>query len=128
MPVWHGDKGKKKTGGKVKSGRGKKKFELGRNPTWTKIGKEKKKVVKKRGGSKKVKAMAIKMINVYDPSSKKTKKVEIKDVVENPANPHLVRRRIITKGTTVETELGVARVTSRPSQEGIANGVLVKSD
>ena len=50
---------------------------------------------------------------------------DIVNVVENPANPHLVRRNIITKGCVVETKLGKAKVTSRPGQEGSVNGVLI---
>lgn len=126
MPVWHGDKGKKKTGGRVRVSRRKRKFELGSNPILTKLDKNRKKLVKTKGGRKKIKALAAQYANVYDPSTKKTKKVQITDIVENPANPHFVRRGILTKGTTVETELGLARVTSRPSQQGVVNAVLVK--
>ncbi|MDO5821049.1 MAG: 30S ribosomal protein S8e, partial [Methanobrevibacter sp.] len=32
---------------------------------------------------------------------------------------------IITKGAIVETEIGNAKVTSRPGQDGIINGVLL---
>jgi small subunit ribosomal protein S8e len=126
MPTWHGDKGKKHTGGKVKSHRRKRKFELGSNPLITKLDRERKKIVKTKGGGRKIKALAAQHANVYNPTTKKTKKVRITDIIENPANPHFVRRGIITKGTTIETELGVARVTSRPSQRGIVNAVLVK--
>ncbi len=128
MPTWHGDRGRKKTGGKVKLHRKKRKFELGSNPLFTKLGKVKKKFVKTKGGGKKVKSLSVKYANVFDPSTKKTKKVEITDVVENPANPHFVRRGIVTKGATIETELGIARVTSRPSQHGIVNAVLIKEE
>lgn len=126
MPTWHGDKGKKKTGGKIKLARRKRKFELGSNPVLTKLDKGKKKQVKTKGGGRKIRALAAQYANVYDPSTKKTQKVRIKDIIENPANPHFVRRGIITKGTTIETELGRAHVTSRPSQRGIVNAVLVK--
>jgi len=126
MPVWHGDRGKKKTGGKVNVSRRKRKFELGSNPVLTKLGKRRKKVAKTKGGGKKNKLLAAQYANVYDPSTKTAKKVQIVDIVENPANPHFVRRGILTKGTTVETEIGIARVTSRPSQSGIVNAVLLK--
>jgi len=65
------------------------------------------------------------MINVYDPKTKKYSKVEIKTVVENPANRHYVRRNILTKGTIVDTSLGKAKITSRPGQEAVLNGILV---
>jgi len=37
-----------------------------------------------------------------------------------------VRRKIITKGAIIKTELGLAKVTSRPSQDGVVNAVLIE--
>jgi len=68
--------------------------------------------------------LSAKEVNVSDQKGK-TQKTEILNVVENPANPNLVRRNVITKGAVVETKLGRVRVTSRPGQEGTVNGVLV---
>lgn len=126
MPVWHGDKGKRKTGGAMTQSRKKRKFELGSNPMMTKLGPEKKHFSKTKGGRVKMRALSAEYANVYDPSSKATKRVKITDIIENPASPHFVRRGIITKGTTVETELGLVRISSRPSQTGTVNAVLVK--
>jgi small subunit ribosomal protein S8e len=50
--------------------------------------------------------VSTKHANVTNPKTGETKKVEIKDVVENPANPHYVRRDIITKGAIILTEIG----------------------
>ena len=63
--------------------------------------------------------------NVFDKKSGKAKLVEIKTVVENPANRNFVRRNILTKGAIVETELGKAKITSRPGQQGFLNAVLL---
>lgn len=92
----------------------------------TKIGERKIKIVRTRGGNKKVKVAADKKINVADPKTNEVKPAKIISVVENPANPHLVRRNIITKGAIVETDLGKVRVTSRPGQDGVINGVLIE--
>ena len=54
--------------------------------------------------------------------------MEIKDVLENPANPHYVRRDIITKGAIVITDIGKARITSRPGQHGVVNAVLIEEE
>ena len=48
---------------------------------------------------------------------------KILNVVENSANPHLVRRNILTKGAIVETEMGKVKVTSRPGQDACLNGI-----
>ena len=55
----------------------------------------------------------------------KFKKVKVLTVKENPANRHFVRMNIITKGAIVETDDGLARVTSRPTRDGMVNAVLV---
>ena len=64
--------------------------------------------------------------NVTDPETKETKKVKILKVIANPASRDYERRGVITKGAIIRTELGDARVTSRPSQHGIINAVLIK--
>ena len=126
MPIWHGDTGKRKTGGAMTKFRKKRKFELGSNPMMTKLGPEKKRFTEMKGGMYKLRSASAEYANVYDQSSKATKRVRITDIIANTASPHFVRRGIITKGTTVETELGLARVSSRPSQDGVVNAVLVK--
>ena len=126
LPKWHIDMGKKPTGGVVRQHRKKKKYMLGSDPILVKISeKEKRKVVRVRGGNVKVKSEAVSFANVFDPKTKKTRKVRIIEVVKNPANPHYVRRNIITKGCIIRTEIGNAKVTSRPSQEGVVNAVLL---
>ncbi len=104
----------------------KKKFALmGRDPTLSKVGERKVKNLRGRGGGKKEILYSDKLLNVFNPKSKKYEKTEIKNVVENPANRHYVRRNILTKGTVVETSLGKAKITSRPGQEAVLNGILI---
>lgn len=116
---------KKPTGSRYISARKKKKFEMGRLPTMTKLGERKIKKVKTKGGGAKVKSLSTDTINLFDPETKKYEQAKIKNVVENPANRHFVRRNILTKGTIVETEKGKAKITNRPGQEGTINAVLV---
>ena len=61
-----------------------------------------------------------------DRRTKKTVKSKILSVLENPANPNYVRRNIITKGAIIDTDIGTARVTSRPGQHGMINAILIK--
>jgi len=74
---------------------------------------------------KKVQRLMGKFVNI-NAKDKKTKKTEIKNVVETPSNRFLARQNILTKGTIVETEFGRVKITNRPTQEGIVNGVLIK--
>ncbi|MDI9617774.1 30S ribosomal protein S8e [Methanothermobacter sp.] len=126
MAIWQGKSMKKPSGGRAKMNRGKRKYELGREPAETKIGDRRVRMIRTRGGNTKVRLAADTKINVVDPETGKVEVAEIRNVVENAANPHFVRRNIITKGAVVETSLGNARVTSRPGQDGVINGVLIK--
>lgn len=129
MSVWHGDLHKRKpTGGKRKPYRGKRKFEQGSFPTETILGEPKRKVERRRGGNLKVRVLSEKYACVTDLKTGKTEKAEIIRVVKNPANVDYDRRGVITKGTIIETSLGLARVTSRPGQNGVINAVLVSEE
>jgi small subunit ribosomal protein S8e len=65
-------------------------------------------------------------MNVTDPSSNKTSKVKILRFEQNDASKDFNRRHILTKGAIVETEIGKARITSRPGQHGVLNGILIQ--
>ena len=116
---------RKVSGGRYHGARGKRKRELARFPAMTHL--DERKLTKRRvlGSNTKLHLRADNMANVADASGK-IKKVAIKNVVDNPANQQLVRRNIMTKGAVIETELGKARITSRPGQHGVINAVLVK--
>ncbi|MGL4669193.1 MAG: 30S ribosomal protein S8e [Methanobacteriaceae archaeon] len=125
MAIWQGRSKKKPSGGKTRLNRGKKKFELGRDPAETKLGEKRLRKIKTRGGNEKLRLAVDNKINVVNKESNKTESVAIDNVIENPANPHFVRRNIITKGAVVETSMGKVRVTSRPGQDGVLNGILL---
>ncbi len=63
---------------------------------------------------------------VADPANGTSRLVKIETVVENVANPNFVRRNLLTKGAIVRTEIGNAKITSRPGQDGVINAVLIK--
>jgi small subunit ribosomal protein S8e len=50
----------------------------------------------------------------------------ILDVVRNPANPDYNRRGVITKGTIIRTEKGLAKIVSRPGQYGSLSAILIE--
>lgn len=89
----------------------------------TELGKESHVVLRTRGGNNKTRVYRTETANVTDPKTGKTKRAEIKGVLENPANIHYVRRNIITKGAVIDTKAGKARVTSRPGQDGSVSAV-----
>ncbi len=125
MTIFQGKASKKFTGGKLKHARKKRRYELGREPTLTRVGPEARKVIRTMGGGSKAVLMRAEKANVYNPRDKTTKSVKIQTVKENPANPHYVQRNIMSKGTVILTELGEARITSRPGQDGVVNAILL---
>lgn len=118
-------KGKKVSGGKYTKSRKKKFYELAGQKRTVKLGEEKRKMQRVRGGNRKVFLLRAKFINVQT-KDKKNKKAEIKNVLETPSNRFLSRQNVLTKGTIVETDIGKVKITNRPSQEGIINGVLIE--
>ncbi len=126
MAITHLRSSTKPSGGRRREYRKKKKYDLAGLPSHTKIGPNSSKVHSMRGGNRSVRLLLADSANVYDPSSKKISKVKIKTVVSNPANRHFVRRNILTKGAEIDTDIGKARITSRPSKDGVVNAVLIK--
>lgn len=117
------DLGKKISGGKYIQPRKKKLRESLGQKKIVKLGEEKRKQKKVAGGNRKVFAFGAKYVNVQDKG--KSKRLEIKNVVETPSNRFLARQNIITKGTILLTDSGRVKVTNRPTQTGIVNGVIV---
>jgi len=126
MANWQGKSTRKPTGGRLRANRGKRKSEISRELTECKVGPRKAKKVGTRGGHSKTVLLNAEHANVFVPKTKKSKKVKILNVVENLANPHFVRRNVITKGAVLETEIGKVKVTSRPGEDGTINAVLLK--
>ncbi|MFH1445458.1 MAG: 30S ribosomal protein S8e [Nanoarchaeota archaeon] len=126
MAIWHLKSKRKSTSGLVKKKRKKKAFERGSVFLDTKIGKKRTKVQRTLGGNTKAKVLSADSANVFDPKTKKMQKTKIISVEENKANLHYVRRNVITHGAVIKTDLGLARVTSRPGQHGAINAVLVE--
>ena len=104
--------------------RSKRKFELARFAANTILGEQKLKKVRTRGGNVKNRLLYVNYANVA--VGDKVKKVKILNVIDNPANKFLARRNIMTKSAIIVTDIGKARVTSRPGQDGIVNAVLIE--
>ncbi|MBR9682953.1 30S ribosomal protein S8e [Candidatus Woesearchaeota archaeon] len=115
---------RKASSGRYHPARSKRKSELARLPTLTHLAEKRTKQFRVQGGNIRQALLSVKEASITDKKGK-TQKTEILNVLENPANPNLVRRNILTKGTIIETKLGKAKVTSRPGQEGTLNAVLI---
>jgi len=118
--------GRKITGGKYHARRKRRLHEVDGQTRIVKLGKYKSKPLRIRGGDKKQFLLSSEFANVHSKKTKKTKKVKIKNVLETPSNRYLARQNILIKGAIIETEIGKARITNRPSREGSVEAVLVE--
>ncbi|MCZ7402816.1 MAG: 30S ribosomal protein S8e [Candidatus Methanoperedens sp.] len=124
---FQGKSTRKYTGGRLIQARGKRKYELGGEQANTHIGETIRKTVKTLGGQLKVRLLRQQTAVVIDPATKISKTVKIETVTGNPANKNYIRRNIMTKGSIIKTEIGSARITNRPGQEGSINAILIST-
>ncbi len=117
---------KKLTGGKRRPNRSRRAFEADDYPFEPVVGETVRSPKRTRGGTLSYGLRSASEANVCDASTGKTVKSKIIRVSANKANREYERRGVITKGAVIETELGSARVTSRPSDDGVVNAVLIK--
>jgi small subunit ribosomal protein S8e len=123
--AWHDTLTKrKKTGGKKRAYRSHRIKEQGRQPVETLFGETKRKKVNGLSRISKVKLVKAEYVNISNLETGKTERLKILDVVRNPANADYNRRGVITKGTIVRTEKGLAKIVSRPGQEGSLSAVV----
>ena len=125
MAISQGKSTRSPSGARNVANRGKRKSELGRDPAETRVDEKRLRKIRTRGGNEKLRLAAANKINLTDVKSGKSQITDILGVIENDANPNYVRRNIITKGAVVETPEGNAKVTSRPGQDGVINGILI---
>jgi small subunit ribosomal protein S8e len=118
---------RKFTGGLLHKQRKKKKRDFGSDFIPVKLGEEKKKTMVGLSNFTKQRLLQANFINVTDPKTGKTKKTKIIGVIEHMDNINYTRMNIVTKGCVVKTESGNAKVTSRPGQDGLVNGILVEA-
>ena len=98
---------------------------VGRIPALTKINPKTFQGIRARSNSRKLRLLTVDIVNLYDPKSGKYSLESIKNVVDSPADKNYVRRKIMVKGSVIETARGNARITSRPGQHGVVNAVLI---
>ena len=124
--LWQKESIRKITGGRRRPAAMKRRAEIGLAPADTHIGEDRRRIIRTFGGNEKSRALRASMVNVTNPAKGETKKVKIMNVEANSANPNYVRRNLLTKGAIIKTEIGRARIMSRPGQDGVINAVLLE--
>jgi len=116
--------GNKVTGGKYHARRKRRLHERQNQTRFVVLGETKRKNLKVRGGHIKPILLKANIANIR--VGNKTVKAEIKNVEETPQNKFFARQNRLVKSALIETSLGKARITNRPSQEGQVNAVLIE--
>lgn len=118
------DKGRKISGGKYHKLRKKKLYEIRRAQRHSILGETKRKQIRIRGGDMKVTLLKSDEVNIL--ADGKIKKAKIINVIETPQNKFFARQNRLLKSAIIETSIGKARITNRPTQEGCVNAILIK--
>ena len=85
MGIWHRRSKKKPTGAKLRQFRSKRKHEMGRTPTETLMGEPKRRIIDSKGPNEKTPALKLNMVNLTNPKTNETTRVELQDVEESKA-------------------------------------------
>jgi small subunit ribosomal protein S8e len=121
---WNGRSVRKETGGRIRFARSKRRSEVGNSPADSHIGEDRTKIIRTLGANQKIRVLRAQYANVANQKSGEIRRVAIETVDKNTANPNFVRRNLLTKGAIIKTEIGDARIVSRPGQDGVINAVL----
>jgi len=89
------------TGGRMPIHQKKRKFEMGRQPTMTKLGPKRVRPLRTRGGNMKFRALKIDAGNFSWGSESVSRKTRVLDVVYNATNNELVRTKTLVKNCIV---------------------------
>ena len=114
---------RKATGGRSRPSRGRRAYERDGYAIEPLVGTTAKRPSRRRGGRITTGLVLAEIANVSNATGN-TQKSKILRVKESPSNRDYQRRGVITKGAIIETEAGEARVTSRPTDDGVVNAVL----
>jgi len=126
MPIDHSGSKRKASGGRLRDHRKSRQFARGSDPMFTRIEAPAFHTSSTLGGNRKRRLRSTNVVNAVDPKTNKTTKATVETVVENEANRNFIRRNILTKGAVIQTSAGKVRITSRPGQDNVLNGVLVE--
>jgi small subunit ribosomal protein S8e len=116
---------RKSSGGRYRPGRGRRAYERDGYAIEPLVGETTRRLSRTRGGRVSFGIVTANEANVAD-SSGKSSRSKILRVKQSPANRDFERRGVITRGAVIETEAGEARVTSKPTDDGVVNAVLTK--
>ena len=117
------NKGRKISGGKYHTNRKKKLYERQGQERHVFLGETKRKEMRVKGGNMMTVTLRADSVNIT--VNGKAKKAQITNVLETPQNKFFARQNRLMKGAIIDTNLGKARITNRPTREGCINATLL---
>lgn len=119
------NKGRKVSGAKYHRNRKSRLYEKRGQERHVTLGETKRKIVRIKGGTKVHILLNTNEVNVV--VGKEVKRTTITNVTETPQNKFLARQNRLMKGAIIETPLGKAKISNRPTREGVINATLMSS-
>jgi len=119
------NRGRKISGGKYHKQRKRRLFEVQNAERHVTIGQQKRKQLRIRSGLRKTILLKADTVNVR--VGNKIQPAKIINVEATPQNQFLARQNRLIKGAIIETSVGKAKITNRPSQEGNVNAILLEA-
>jgi len=119
------DRGRKISGGKYHKQRKRRLFEVQNAERHVTIGQQKRKQLRMRSGLRKTILLKADTVNIR--VGNKIQSAKITNVESTPQNQFLARQNRLIKGAIIETSVGKAKITNRPSQEGNVNAILLET-
>ena len=119
------DRGRKISGGKYHKQRKRRLFEIQNAERHVTIGTQKSKQLRVRSGLRKTILLKADTANIR--VGNKIQPAKIINVESTPQNQFLARQNRLIKGAIIETSVGKAKITNRPSQEGNVNAILLET-
>ena len=120
------NQGRKVSGGKYHANRKSRLYDRKTQERQVILGDTKRKKLRSRGGHEKTILLRANEANLVH--GKSVKKAQIINVIETPQNKFMARQNRLLKGAIIETSLGKARITNRPSREGQINAILISEE
>ncbi|MEK6889248.1 MAG: 30S ribosomal protein S8e [Nanoarchaeota archaeon] len=120
------NRGRKISGGKYHKQRKRKLFERPSQERHAILGEVKSKKLRVRSGKLKTILLKSDIANIIIKG--KAQKAKILNVIETPQNRFYARQNRLLKSALIQTSLGKAKITNRPTQEGQINAILIEEN
>ena len=123
--LWQRESIRKITGGRRRPAAMKRRAEIGLAPADTHIGEDRRRIIRTFGGNEKSRALRASVANVTN-RERRDEESQDHERRREQRKPELCPAEPAHEGRYLKTEIGRARIMSRPGQDGVINAVLLE--